>query len=196
MDARPPATSGGNRCLVGGLQHIRAELRSRGDGTAELLKSVLKHGTSRRRSWRKLHIGLDGESGEIVAIELTKKESDETARTAALLDQLTSPLASFTADGAYDQDRVYETVAERHPDDAVIVPPRATAVPSKSAETDPTQCDCQLQEIAELGRMGWQKVSDYNRHAKAETAIARWKRVIGDGLRSRIDERRTTEVAV
>ncbi len=82
---------------------------------------VEKHGTSRRRSWRKLHIGIDGESGEIVAIELTKKESDDAARTAALLDQLTDPLASFTADGAYDQDRVYETVAERHPDAAVIV---------------------------------------------------------------------------
>ena len=74
---------------------------------------VEKHGTSRRRSWHKLHIGLDGESGEIIAIELTKNESDDAARTAALLDQLTSSLASFTADGAYDQDRVYETVAER-----------------------------------------------------------------------------------
>src|SRR6201995_4972535 len=73
--------------------------------------SIEKHGTSRRRSWRKLHIGLDGESGEIVAIELTKKESDDAARIAALLDQLTGFLASFTADGAYDQDRVYETVA-------------------------------------------------------------------------------------
>jgi hypothetical protein len=57
---------------------------------------VEKHGTSRRRSWRKLHIGIDGESGEIVAIELTKKESDDAARTDALLDQLPDPLASFT----------------------------------------------------------------------------------------------------
>ncbi|MGA8316436.1 MAG: transposase [Bradyrhizobium sp.] len=65
---------------------------------------------SRRRSWRKLHIGINGESGEIVAIELTKKESDDAARSDALLDQLPDPLASFTADGAYDQDRVYKTV--------------------------------------------------------------------------------------
>ena len=92
---------------------------------------VEKHGTSHRRSWRKLHIGIDGESGEIVAIELTKKESDDGARTAALLDQLTDPLASFTADGAYDQDRVYETVAERHPDAAVIEQPRFRARPPR-----------------------------------------------------------------
>jgi hypothetical protein len=46
---------------------------------------------------------------------------------------LTFGLASFTADGTYDQDRVYEAVAERHPDAGVIVPPRAGAVTSASA---------------------------------------------------------------
>ena len=74
---------------------------------------VEKHGTSRRRSWRKLHLGVDAESGAILAIELTRKEIDDAARSGALLDQITDPIASFTADGAYDQDRVYETVAER-----------------------------------------------------------------------------------
>src|SRR6201996_4299835 len=87
---------------------------------------VEKHGTSRRRSWRKLHLGVDAESGEILAIELTRKEIDDAARSGALLDQITDPIASFTADGAYDQDKVCEGVAERYPDAAVIVPPRAT----------------------------------------------------------------------
>jgi hypothetical protein len=157
---------------------------------------VEKHGTSRRRSWRKLHLGVDAESGEIVAIELTKKESDDAARTAALLDQLTDPIASFRADGAYDQDRVYETVAERHPDAAVIVPPRATAVPGPSAASAPTQRDRHIQEIVEHGRMGWQKASGYNLRAKVEAAIGRYKRVIGDALRSRTDKTEATEVAI
>jgi Transposase DDE domain len=157
---------------------------------------VEKHGTSRRRSWRKLHLGVDGESGEILAIELTRKESDDAARTAALLDQLTDPIASFTADGAYDQDRVYETVAERHPDAAVIVPPRATAVPGPSAATATAQRDRHIQEIVEHGRMGWQKASGYNLRAKVEAAIGRYKRVIGDALRSRTDETAATEVAI
>ena len=156
---------------------------------------VEKHGT-RRRSWRKLHLGVDAESGEIVAIELTKKESDDAARTDALLDQITDPIASFTADGAYDQDRVYETVAERHPDAAIIVPPRATAVPGPSAATAPTQRDRHIQEIGERGRMGWQKASGYNLRAKVEAAIGRYKRVIGDALRSRTDETEATEVAI
>ena len=137
---------------------------------------VEKHGTSRRRSWRKLHLGIDTDSGEIVAIELTRKEIDDSARTDALLDQLSDPLASFTADGAYDQDRVYEAVRERHPDGAVIVPPRSTAVPSASAETAPTQRDLHLRTIAERGRMGWQKSSGYNLRAKVEASIGRYKR--------------------
>jgi hypothetical protein len=78
----------------------------------------------------------------------------------------------------------------------VIVPPRASAVPSPTAATAPTQRDRHLQFIAEKGRMAWQKGSGYNRRAKVEAAIGRWKQVIGDGLRSRIDERRVTDVNV
>ena len=87
-------------------------------------------------------------------------------------------------------------VAERHPDARVIVPPRSGAVPSETAETAPTQRDQHLQLIAEHGRMGWQKASGYNRRALAEATIGRFKRVIGDGLRSRTDQRQATEMNV
>jgi Transposase DDE domain len=157
---------------------------------------VEKHGTKRRRAWRKLHLGIDAETGQIVASALTSKEVDDGAQVGPLLDQVTDPVASFTGDGAYDQDAVYAAVAERHPDAAVIVPPRATAVPSGTADISPTQRDRHLQSIAAKGRMAWQQVSGYSRRAKAEAAIGRWKQVIGDGLRSRLDERRATEVDV
>jgi len=45
-------------------------------------------------------------------------------------------VASVTGDGAYDQDGVYTSVSERHPEAAVIVPPRATAVPSRTAASE------------------------------------------------------------
>src|SRR3954471_22318335 len=48
----------------------------------------------------------------------------------------------------------------------------------------------------ERGRMAWQKASGYTKRARAETAISRYKRVIGDGLRSHTDERRATEMDV
>jgi transposase len=113
-----------------------------------------------------------------------------------LLDKVTGPLASVIADGAYDQDGVYADVAERHPDAAVIVPPRRTAVLSDKAATAPTQRDRHLQCIAETSRRAWQKAAGYNKRARVEASIGRWKQVIDDGLRSRIDERRMTEVNV
>ena len=102
----------------------------------------------------------------------------------------------MTGDGAYDQESVYSGVAERHPEASVIVPPRSTAVPSDTAATAPTQRDRHLQLIAEQGRMGWQKASCYTKRARAETAISRFKRVIGDELRSHTEERRATEMDV
>src|SRR4051794_5913418 len=157
---------------------------------------VEKHGTKRRRSWRKMHLGVDARTGWIVAATLTDRDEDDAAQVGPLLDQVADPVASVTADGAYDQESVYADVAERHPEAAIIVPPRSTAVPSQTAETAPTQRDRHLQLIAEKGRMGWQKATGYNARARAEAAISRYKRVIGDGLHARTDRRRVTEVNV
>ena len=88
-----------------------------------------KHGTATRRTWRMLHLGVDAETGRIVAA----KDVDDASQAGPLLDQVEGPLASFTGDGAYDQDRVYAGVAQRHPEAAVVVPPRVTAVPSDTA---------------------------------------------------------------
>ena len=88
---------------------------------------VEKHSTQRRRSWRKLHIGVD-----------------DGSQVEPLLDLITGLLACFIGDGAYDQAGIYRTVAERHPDADVIVPPRSTAVPREMAESTPTQRDRHL----------------------------------------------------
>ncbi len=157
---------------------------------------VEKHGASRRRSWRKLHIGVDADSGEIVAVEVTRKDIDDGATVGTLLGQIAGPIRSFTADGGYDQDRVSEAVGEHDPDAAIIVPPRAGAVANASAEIAPTQRDRHLRMIAERARMAWQKASGYNLRAKVEASIGRYKRVIGDALRSRTDQTEATEVAL
>jgi hypothetical protein len=157
---------------------------------------IEKHGTRRRRSWRKLHIGMDAETGQILASELTGSDVDDGSQVGPLLDQITTPLASLTGDGAYDQAGVYGTIGKHHPDADVIIPPRSTAVPSEMAASTPTQRDRHLQCIAEHGRMGWQKASGYNRRALVEVSISRFKRVIGTSLRSRTEPRRATETAI
>jgi hypothetical protein len=157
---------------------------------------VEKHGTKRRRSWRKLHIATDADTGHIIAAVLTDKDADDGSQAGPLLEWVDGPVASFTGDGAFDRGDVYAAVAARHPAAAVVVPPRSSAVPSDTAETAPTQRDAHLRCIAERGRIGWQRVSGYNWRALVEADISRWKRVIGDGLRFQTDERQATEVAI
>ena len=49
---------------------------------------VEKHGTRTRRSWRKLHIGMDANTGRIVAAVLTDRDADDGAQVGPLLDQV------------------------------------------------------------------------------------------------------------
>jgi hypothetical protein len=144
----------------------------------------------------KLHIGVDAQTGQILASELTTSDVDDGSQVEPLLDQIPGPLASFTGDGAYDQTGIYDTIAKRDPAAEVIVPPRSTAVLTEAAESAPTQRDRHLQSIAEHGRRGWQKTSGYTRRALVEAAISRLKRVVGNALRSRTEHRRATEVAI
>ena len=155
-----------------------------------------KHGTKVRRALRTLHIGTDADTGHIVAATLTSSDTSDASQVSPLLDQVPGPVASFTADGAYDWDSVYDDVTARHPEAVVVVPPRANAVPSSTAETALTQRDRHLRSIKDRGRMGWQATSGYNWRALVEADVSRFKRVIGDALRSRTDRRRATEVAI
>ena len=52
------------------------------------------------------------------------------------------------------------------------------------------------QHIARHGRMSWQTASGYNRRARVEASMNRWKQMIGDEVRAHTDERRATEAAV
>jgi hypothetical protein len=145
-----------------------------------------KHGTAKRRSWRKLHIGIDADSGEIVAFELTDKDVDDALHVAPLLDQLAEAPASFMGEG----------VLARNPNAKFIVPPCKGAVTGPTVATSPTQRDQHVLAVDAHGRMNWQKTSGYNRRSKVEASISRYKRVIGDTLKSREDARRVTEVAI
>jgi hypothetical protein len=157
---------------------------------------IEKHGTKRRRAWRALHLATDADTGRIVASVLTDKDADDGSQVGPLLERIEGAVASVTGDGAYDRDDVYTEVAARHPAAAVVVPPRANAVPSEAAETAPTRRDRHLQTITKHGRMAWQKASGYNWRALVEADISRWKRVVGDGLRFQTDGRQATEVTI
>jgi hypothetical protein len=155
-----------------------------------------------RRNHPQVLDGLKTNSGqlsgadEIIACALTTNDADDASQVGPLLDQIEGPVASFTGDGAYDQDSLYCAMVDGDPDAAVIVPPRVTAVLSETAGTAPTQRDRHHQCIADKGRMGWQKASGYTTRSRIEIAIGRYKQVIGDGLRFHKDGRRDAEVRV
>ena len=114
---------------------------------------VEKHGERGIRTWRKLHLAADPDTGEILASELTINDKSDASQVGPLLGQIPGPIASVTADGAYDGDPVYQAVSERQPDPpvAVVIPPRSTAVPSSKASTAPTQRDRHIQLIQAKG---------------------------------------------
>jgi Transposase DDE domain len=155
-----------------------------------------KHGTAQRRAWRKLHIGIDAASGEIVAFDLTGKDVHDASHVPALLDQLMDAPASFMADGAYDRTATYDAIIARNPFARFIVPPCKGAVPGPTATISPTQRDLHILAVDEHGRMNWQRASGYNKRSKVEATMSRYKRVIGDTLKSRHDACRATEVAI
>jgi hypothetical protein len=159
---------------------------------------VEKHGGRGRRSWRKLHLAVDPEGGGILASELTTTEEGDAALVGPLLAQIHGPIASVTADGAYDSEPVYRTVAERQPDPpaVVVIPPRATAVASPTADTAPTRRDGHVQVIRDKGRMGWQKAVGYGRRSLRESAVFRYKTIIGRSLRARALPGQKTEARV
>ena len=145
-----------------------------------------KHGRA-RRSWRKLHLALDADTGEIAASILTGHDADDAGQVPDLLGQIDGEIASVTADGAYDGDPVYQAVASRQPDQPpdVVIPPRASAVPSTAAADQPSPRDRHIQLIAQKGRIAWQKAAGYGRRSLVEIVIGRHKALIGPRLRAR-----------
>jgi hypothetical protein len=122
-------------------------------GESEWLEK--KHKTKRkRRSWRKLHLGLDLVSGEIVCADLTKDDVGDQTTLPDLLDQVDCPVDLFLADGAYDREPTSEMLAARFGlMIEVTIPPPKNAILSRNAAKDPTARDCHIAEIAARRRM-------------------------------------------
>ena len=148
----------------------------------------------KRKSWRKLHLGLDLNTGEIVYTYLTKDDVGDPKALPELLDQLEIPVSRFLADGAYDGAPTSDLLMERFVKDVeIIIPPPITAVVSPKAARDPTPRDKHMAEIAQRGRMGWQVRCGYNQRSRAEAQIGRWKMVIRPKMHARKFDNQKTE---
>jgi hypothetical protein len=146
-----------------------------------------KHGGRDRRTWRKLHLAVNPDTNGILASELTSNEIGDPSTVRPLLEQIPGSLASVLADGAYDGEPVYRAVAQRQPEPPpmVIIPPRATAVLRSSTGTVSSLRDRHIQTIQEKGRRSWERAVGYGQRSLVETAMFRYKTLIGPTLRAR-----------
>jgi hypothetical protein len=154
-----------------------------------------KHGARSRRRWRKLHLALDADSGEIIAHIMTDQDTGDASQVEPLLDQIDSPIVQFTADGAYDGKPTYDAVTNHSACAAVVIPPRSNAVERQDIEPS-NQRDCHTAAISIDGRMKWQAATGYGKRSLVETAIGRYKSIIGRRLRARSFKAQQTEVAI
>ncbi|WP_429932899.1 IS5 family transposase [Agrobacterium vitis] len=162
-------------------------------GTGQWLEE--KHGTKSRRGWRKLHLAVDTDSGEIIAHSLTDQEAGDTSQLKPLLDQIDDEIGQFTADGAYDGYPTYDAVLRHSAGAKVVIPPRSNAVEQPCAQAS-CQRDDHIASVQIDGRLKWQASTGYGKRALVETAMGQYKGVIGQRLRARSFLAQQTEAAI
>jgi hypothetical protein len=159
---------------------------------------VRKHGYSKRRTWRKLHLGADPENGEIQAVILTENSVSDDAAVKELLGQIEQTLLACAADGAYDKRKVYDALNEHSPEVKILIPPRKNARiwQHGNSKVEPLKRDENLRYIRKNGRQQWKEDSEYHKRSLAETAMFRLKTIFGDELSTRLLETQTTQALI
>jgi len=179
----------------GGPLHLAIDatgLKVHGEGEWK----VRAHGPDRRRVWRKLHLAVDTATGELHAHALTPSEVHDGAELEGLLGAIDAPIAAVCADKAYDAFDIHAAVLARGA--RPVIPPRKGAAirpPRRVKHPPPTRGEA-VARIAEIGRKAWKQETGYHRRSLAETAMSRYKTIIGPGLKTRTLDNQKAEAAV
>lgn len=154
-----------------------------------------KHGGPKRRVWRKIHLGIDEETLEIRAIEVTTSNVGDAPMLPELLSQIdpNQEIATVTADGAYDTRKCHDAIADRGA--AAIIPPRRNARPWKPTTAGAKARNEALRTSTYLGRALWRRWSEYHRRSRAETKMNCVKG-LGQRLMAREFDRQVAEVQI
>lgn len=159
---------------------------------------VRKHGYSKHRTWRKLHLGGNPDNGEILAIVLTGNNISDDAVVKEMLTQIEQTLLACAADGAYDKRKVYEALNAHSPEVDILIPPRKNAHiwQHGNSKQERLKRDENLRYIRQHGRQQWKDNSGYHIRSLAETFMFRLKTIFGDNLSARLLETQTTQAII
>ncbi|MBL3559672.1 IS5 family transposase [Rhodovulum sulfidophilum] len=154
-----------------------------------------KHGGPKRRVWRKIHLGIDEETLEVRAVEVTGSHIGDAPMLPDLLGQLPlhEDIGSVTADGAYDTRKCHDAIADRGAQ--AVIPPRKNANPWKTITAGAVARNEALRASRYLGRALWRRWSKYHRRSRIETKMHCVK-LLGQRLMARDFDRQVAEIQV
>jgi IS5 family transposase len=157
---------------------------------------VRKHGYSKRRTWLKLHLAIDPQTHEIQAAIVSEPGVTDAEAAPDLLDQVDNPVEAAEADGAYDQQGVYDALKRRGA--RAVIPPRRDAKIRRHGNTKGPRLDRDenLRRIRQIGRRAWKEESGYHVRSLGETAMFRMKTLFGDEVSSRGSAQQATEMGI
>lgn len=157
---------------------------------------VRKHGAGKRRTWRKLHIGIDVDTQEIVCVELTGNGADDAQVATDMLEGKTGSLSSFRGDGAYDDFKLREALGSGVRN---IIPPPKDAVVRQGTKKKPLpdylkQRNQAVECISRQGRKAWKVQEGYHKRSLNEVAMFRYKTAFTANMKARKMENQKIEV--
>jgi hypothetical protein len=160
---------------------------------------VRKHGYSKRRTWRKIHVGMCADSGQVVVSAMTSNNVSDDETMVLMMEALDGiPLGDVLGDGAYDTTDCREAVHGRG--EKQVIPPDKNAKLQKKglvpALEERDEAIRRIQELGEEGRSLWKQAAGYHRRSRVETLMFRYKTIVGDRLVSRREWTQATEVAI
>lgn len=152
---------------------------------------VRKHGVSKRRTWRKIHMCSDEQDLEIVSVVVTGNDVDDAQAGIELIDQLQESIDSCSGDGAYDKKKFRKCLPK---DTIALIPPQRNGVISDQEDDHLKQRDQAIKRIKEVGRQQWKKEVGYHRRSLSEVNMYRYKTIFGGKLRAREPQYEENEV--
>jgi hypothetical protein len=154
-----------------------------------------KHGGSKRRIWRKIHIGIDEETLEVRTVEVTGSNIGDAPVLPDLLNQIPphQDIGSVTADGAYDTRKCHEAIAARNAH--AVIPPRKNAKPWKPTSAGAIARNDAVSAQRYLGSTVWRRWSGYHQRSRVETKMHCLK-LMGQSLMARDFDRQVAEIQV
>lgn len=157
---------------------------------------VRQHGVGKRRTWRKLHVGVDEATGEIMSAIVTTNDVSDDEVFDQLIDGVEGEIEQVSGDGAYDKRKCYDAASKRGA--KPIIPPRKNAVIWKhgNCKSTPHPRDENLRSIRKMGRKKWKKESGYHRRSLSETTMFRLKTIFGGSLRRRNFDAQAVELFI